>query len=112
MYAAVRAALAWVFGKFVSDKVLAFVAQKALAIAIVTVVLPIVLNNLIYDLLEMVVSIVNSSLAESSLESASIGVTGVASWLFQKCKIGESFSVIISAISVRAALNMIPFVRI
>jgi hypothetical protein len=110
--AAIVQAIGWLVGKVFADNLLRYIATKALIFALVVVVLPIILNNLVYDLIEIIQLVVTDQLSGTTLESSSLAVTGVAAWLFTTCKIGEAFSVVVSAIVVRASLNLIPFVRI
>lgn len=109
---AVIQAIGWLIGKIFADNLLRYIATKAVIVVLVVVVLPVVLNNLVYDLIEIIQSVVTDSVSSTALQSASLSVTGVAAWLFTTCKIGESFSVVVGAILVRASLNLIPFVRI
>lgn len=99
--------------KFLGDNVLKWVATKAMFSFLFIVVLPILLNNLIYDVMDIMLQQVQSQLQSvNGLGNSILDFTGVGAWLAIRFKIPESFAVILSAITVRASLSMIPFVRI
>lgn len=103
--------IGWVVAKLFSDNVLKFVAGKAMLTFLFVVVLPIVLNNFIYDLLQMFMQFTVNSV-DSGNYDGTIQLTGFASWLCNCFRVSECISVIVGALCLRAVLNYIPFVRI
>lgn len=85
-------------------------ATKIILTTLIITVLPVVLWNLIYDLMALVFSIVQSLLppnANLSLESLSF-----ACWFLHTFKLVEALSVVISASITRLTLSMIPFIGV
>lgn len=109
---AIVSAISWAIGKVFADNLLRWIAFKALFAFLFIVVLPILFNNIIYDIIEIMFNFVNSKIGGLGLGVQSQTVTGVAGWLILQCKIGESMSVILGAVAARMSLNMIPFVRV
>lgn len=84
-------------------------ATKIILSILIITVLPIVLWNLIYDLMSVVFSIVQSFLPNYNL---SLSPLGVACWFFHVLKLPEALSVVFSASITRMVLSMIPFVGV
>lgn len=106
-------AIAWLGSKILADGVLKWLAWKVILTTFFIVILPIVFNNLFYDIMEIMMNFVTSKVGSlPSLGSNVQNVTGVAGWLVQQCKVTESLSVILGAVAMRCSLNMIPLVRI
>lgn len=109
------AIIAWlgtVVTQIFTDKVLSWIAFKALMIFLFVVIVPIVLNNFIYSLIEIVMNFANSQLQGANLASADMSFTGIAAWLIQIFKVPECISVVTGALALRSVLAMIPFVRL
>ena len=85
-------------------------ATKIILTTLIITVLPVVLWNLIYDLIEVVFSIVQSLLPSET--NLSLSGLGFACWFLHTFKVIESLSVVISASVTRMALSMIPFIGV
>jgi hypothetical protein len=84
-------------------------ATKIILSVLFITVLPIVLWNLIYDLMSVVFSVVQSFLPSYNL---SLSLLGTACWFFHVLKLPEALSVVISASITRMVLSMIPFIGV
>lgn len=119
--------LATIFTRIFADKVVGWIAFKAVLVFLLITVLPILLNNFIYDLIEIVMDASSSGAGDiSALHGCSVTVdssgvptydcsksfSGVVAYFMQVFAIPECFSVIFSSLSIRTALKMIPFVRL
>lgn len=105
-------AISWLVGKIFADNLLKFIAIKAIAVTLVVVILPIILNNFMWDIVDMILTLVSDKLETVSMGPQIISVTGLGAYFLDTMKIPQSLSVIISAVGVRAALNAIPFVNV
>lgn len=105
-------AIGWLGAKILSDGLLKWIAMKAILLVLFVVILPIVINNLMYDVIEIMFNFVLGKIGSLELGETVQNVTGVAGWLIVNCKISESLSVILGAVAMRMSLNMIPFVRV
>ena len=98
--------------KLLTDNLLRFIATKALLVTLFVVVLPIILNNFVYELLSLAMSAVNDFSTYGDLPPLVAQFTGLAGWFLQVLRIPDAFSVVISALSVRVFLDHIPFLRL
>lgn len=109
---AVVSAISWAIAKVFGDNVLRLVAYKAIAVALTVIILPIILNNLVYDIIEIMFGVVADNFGSmSGIGGSMVNITGVGAYLMEKFRLPECFSIIVSALTVRASLNMIPFLR-
>ena len=97
--------------KILSDNLARYIAYKTLLATLFVVVLPIVLNNFLYSLLEIAFSYA-SSLNSQNLPQITLQITGLAGWFFSNLYLPDALSVVLSAISLRVFLNHIPFLRV
>ena len=104
------ALLGAVLSRIFADASLRFVAFKVVLATFFISVLPVVLNNLIYELLEISLSLVGS-ITPPNLQTV-LSYDGLTGWLLATLRIPEALSVVLSAVSYRLTLNMIPFVRL
>ncbi len=103
--------LAVLLGKILTDNLLRFIATKTLLATLFVVVLPIVLNNFVYEIIEYAVNIA-SSVNSASLPDLTLNLTGLAGWFASNLYLPDALSVVISAVSVRVFLDHIPFLRL
>jgi hypothetical protein len=87
-----------------------FLATKIILSTLMIVILPIVLWNLVYDLMGVVFSIVQSLLPPNV--QLSLQPLSFACWFLSTFKIPEALSVVISASITRMTLSMIPFIGV
>lgn len=99
-----------IFSWVIGDSVLKFFAQKVLLVGLATIVLPIILNNFAYDLMNVAFSLIGDTNVTGI--NGSLSFTGLAAYLVIQLRLPDCLSVISSALLVRASLNMIPFVRV
>ncbi|MBX0311483.1 MAG: hypothetical protein JHC31_06855 [Sulfurihydrogenibium sp.] len=85
-----------------------FLATKVVLATLFITVLPIVLWNLIYDLMSLMFSIVQSVLPQGM--NLSLQPLSFACWFLHTFKIVEALSVVISASITRFVISLIPFV--
>lgn len=95
-----------------SDKILSWIALKAILVFLCIVVMPILLNNFLYDLIEIVMNFANSQSASGSSLNGSMTFSGLLGWLIASFRLPECLSVLISALVLRVCLSMVPFVRL
>lgn len=98
--------------RILADKVVGFVALKLLLTGIMILLVPIVLNNFLYDLIETIMNFASSQQAGAGSMNGAMSFTGFTAWLLDCFQIPAAFSVLVSALVLRVTLRMIPFVRI
>jgi len=105
------AILSLLFGRLLTDNLARYIATKTVLVTLFVVVLPIVLNNFVYKLLEYAVNTA-SSVNPSSLPDLTLSLTGLAGWFFSNLYLPDALTVVLSAVSVRVFLDHIPFLRL
>ncbi len=103
--------LAVILGKILTDNLSRWIAQKVLLTTLFITVLPIVLNNFLYEVIQYAINIA-STVDPQGLPSLTLQLSGLAGWFFSNLYLPDAFSVILSAVSVRVFLNHIPFLRL
>ncbi len=91
-----------------------FLATKIILTTLFIVVLPVVIFNVVTDIIEILVDFANAKVQSVEVNSSLFTVyqfTGLAGWLIQAFKIPEAFSVVVSGIVCSLVLRSIPFVR-
>ncbi len=101
-----------ILGKILTDNVARFIAQKTILTTLFVVVLPVVLNNFVYALLDYAMSTINQNINSANLPSLTLQLTGLAGWFFQNLYLVDALNVVLSAVSVRVFLSHIPFLRL
>ena len=109
LFAAIVGFLGSVFAKILADRLLAFVALKALLVFLFIVVVPIVLNNVIHDMLSLSMDLMSAEAAGATGMDGGMDFTGFLGWLCVCFKIPECMAVLISAIQLNLTLKLIPF---
>jgi len=102
-------ALSGVIAKIFADNSLRFIALKTVLSTLFIFVLPVVINNLIYKLMEIAFSLV-LEIHLPSLQT-SFSFSGLAGWFVAVLRLPEALSVVLSAVSYRIAINSIPFLK-
>jgi len=100
------------FGKIFSDKVISWVAWKALLVLMCFTLLPLMLNNFLYDIIEIVMNFASGQAGGASSLNGAMNFSGFGGWLIEMFRLPECLSVLISALVLRIALSMVPFVRL
>lgn len=110
-----RVLLGWLLGGFTrlfTMTVNNFLATKIILGTLFLIILPIVVNNILFDFISTILTQVNtyaSANSPSSLQTA-ISFTGLSAYLLRVCGVLDALSVVLSAITIRFALSWIPFV--
>lgn len=107
---AIISALSGLLARLIGDSVIRWLAFKALMVLLIVTVLPIVLNNFLYEIIQTIFDIVSANTGSSSGQVLSY--SGLTAWFIQVLKLPECLSVLMAALSVRVALRLIPFVRV
>jgi len=95
-----------------ADKILSWIAIKAVLVFLSITVLPIILNNFMHSMIEIMMNFAATQSSGASSINGAMSFTGVAGWLLTCFKLPEVIAVYVSALSLRLALSMIPFVRL
>jgi len=86
-------------------------ATKVILITLFMVVLPIVINNIIYDLMDVIFSATTSYAQNVSPDlETSLTWTGLAAYMGEQLGVIDAISVILSAMAVRFSMTWIPFI--
>lgn len=104
---------AWLLGSLttlLSSSVARFIAFKVLLTGLVMVTLPIILNNFLYKIIDIVANLAGSH--TGGVTSWVGAFTGLTAFLLSSVRAPEVLSIILAAVAVRYTLNLIPFVRL
>lgn len=96
--------------KIFTDKVLKYIAMKTILVFLLTIVVPVILNNFLYDIIEIVLNFANSQSQNNF--NGGMSFSGFAAWLINCFQLPAVFAVLISALVLRTSLRMIPFIRL
>lgn len=110
--AAILSFLGSAVARVAADKVLSWIALKGILVFLFVTVVPLLLNNFAYDIIEIVMNFASSQAGGSGSVNGAMVFTGLMGWLIECFKIPEALSVLVSALCLRLALSMIPFVRL
>lgn len=94
-----------------AEKVIMWVAFKAFLIFLFVMIFPIVMNNLLYDVMEIIKNFASQQSGTNTFNGG-MSFTGFMAWLIESFRIAECISVIVGALILRVALRMVPFVRL
>ncbi|MHB8121342.1 MAG: hypothetical protein ACYDG4_04230 [Desulfuromonadaceae bacterium] len=95
-----------------ADSVLKWIAFKAVMVFLFVVVVPLLLNNFLYDVIEIMMNFSNNQAAGSTEFNGAMSFSGFTAWLIECFRLPEVFSIYVSALVLRVTLSMIPFVRL
>lgn len=109
---ALLAFLGTAIAKIFGDKVLGYIALKTILVFLFIFVVPVVLNNFLYDIIEIVLNFANGTAEDAADFSGAMTFTGFLAWLIDCFKLAECLAVLVSALVLRTALSMIPFVGV
>ncbi len=99
-----------IVGTFLSSSVTRFIAYKVLLTGLLMVTLPIILNNLIYKMLDIAINLAGTYGAGIAPWVGSF--SGLTAFFLACLRAPEVVSIIFAALAVRYTLNLIPFVRL
>lgn len=100
------------FAKIFTDKVLGYIAMKAILVFLFVTIVPLILNNFLYDIMEILFNFSSSQTSGAGTINGAMSFSGLAGYLVAQFKLPECLSVVVSALTLRVALQMIPFVRV
>lgn len=107
--------IAWLAGAFASAlgaSVVRFAAWKLVAYSLFAVILPIILNNFVYKMMQHSMSIMSSIQTQYGLQNGVLlQLTGLAAWFATHLKFPEAFAVIMSAVLFRVTMRLFATVR-
>lgn len=109
---AILAFLGTTLAKTLGDSLIKWIAFKALMVLLFITVVPLILNNFLYDIMQIFINLANGQSAGASAINGDMSFSGFAAWLLTCFRVPEAFSLMVSALSLRLVLNMIPFVRL
>lgn len=104
-------AIGTLIAKILGDNVLRWVAMKGILLFLFVVILPLVFNNFMADMLQMLFGMVDENSGSLGSINPTFSMTGLAAWFSEQCKFTECISVIVSALIAKVTLRQIPFVR-
>ena len=104
---AIVAAMGALLAKFLGASTLKFLAMKALAITITTLVLPVVLFNVFVKIQETIMNYAVNHVSSSGVGAVTIELSGMGAWLGEQLQVSLCLSIIMSAVATRFVLNMI-----
>ena len=107
---AIVVAILGALGRQLLDKLSYFVAMKALMIALVVTVLPVIIKNSMTWLIETTHNAMAQAVSGYSLEAQIIQLSGVLAYLASVFQLPSCMSIIVTALAIRLILNFVPFV--
>ncbi|MCF6205080.1 MAG: hypothetical protein L3J59_15660 [Methylococcaceae bacterium] len=107
--AAVASIIAW-FGSFLTASVIRYIAIKAVIVGVVVIILPIVINNIVYKFMQMAVNFAgNNSPDNSFIGSLTFNASGMLAYVIDAMSIPEAFSIVMSALALKFTLSFFSF---
>lgn len=101
-----------VFARVLADKVVGWVAMKAILVFLFITIVPLLLNNFLYDIIEIMMNFASGQAGGATALNGDMTFTGFMAWLIECFRLPEALSLLISALVLRLILSMIPFVRL
>lgn len=94
--------------KTILDRVLFFLALKALATMFFILVIPIILKNWVFGLIEMSLGMVNDA-ATGQGYSGIVELSQLAAWFVDVCRLPDALAAMVGAFQLHLFLRMLPF---
>lgn len=101
--------LATAFGKKVLTSVAFFLALKLLLSTLFIIVLPIVLNNVIFGMMETATSYLSTHAPDSTVYNGLHQMSGIGAWLLDCLKVPDALAYLVACLQLHLILKMIPF---
>lgn len=95
-----------------TDAVLKWIAFKSIMVFLFLIVVPLLLNNFLYEAIEIMMNFAASQATGATAFSGSMTFSGFMGWLLTCFRIPEVISIMVSALALRSVLLMVPFVRL
>lgn len=93
--------------KLLADRLLFWFAMKAIAVFLFIVVIPLLLNNTMYDMIEIMMNFASGQ-AAGQVMSNNMAFAGLAAYLLEAFAVPNCLAIYIAALQLRLALKMIP----
>ena len=105
-----------ILGKFFTDKLVSFAANKVLFYGLLTITLPIVMQNFVVWLFGVLTDVVKATINECSSGVETLGqftiiFTGLAAFLADSLMLADCIAMIVCGVAIRFILNFIPFIK-
>ena len=94
-------------GRFITTRFLTFLAIKTFIFSLFTIVLPTILIKLMTKFLEYSMDYAHSQVTNSGMNPISIDLIGMGGYLATETGLIQCFSIVLSAVALRATLNLI-----
>ena len=85
-------------------------AMKVIFVTLFVVILPIIINNILYDLIEGVFTSIGTYTSAHSVALESVTFSDNLSYLINACGVIDCISILLAAMVMRFSLSWIPFV--
>lgn len=95
-----------------ADKILGWIALKAVLVFLFIIVVPLLLNNFMYDIIKIMMDFSSSQASGAASLNGAMTFSGFAAWLMECFRIPEAIAIMVSALALRSILLMVPFVRL
>lgn len=108
------ALLTWLAGalaNLLGYQVLRFGAWKLLLWTMGISLFPIMISHVMFEVLDTILTMTNNQVEGAGLTAGILHLTGLAAWLATQLRLVESLTMILSAVSFRLGIRMIPFIR-
>jgi hypothetical protein len=102
--------LASATAKMLIDKIVMFLAIKAVLVTLFIVVVPIMLNNLLVKLMSSMLNFATAATAGGGSFGGVVAFAGVGAWLIDCWQLNGCLSIMTAALQLRLLLSMIPFI--
>lgn len=99
--------LLWIgqaLASFIGSSAIRFLAWKTLIIALLTTVLPIVLNKIIYAFIERAINYCNQSVG--SVSAVTVNIVGMGGYLANQLNLPECVSIVLGFVAARFTLRI------
>lgn len=93
--------------KMLIDRVLFFLALKALLTALMIIVFPIMIKNIVFSLMSSAMQLVNATPVDGY--SGLVEFTQLAAWLIETCRVPDCIAILVSAFQLHLLLRLLPF---
>ena len=100
-----------IIAKVFSDNVLRWIAFKAIMLFLFVIILPLVFNNFLCDLLQMMFGIVSDNSGGLNSFNPTFSMSDLAGWFANCFRLTECMAVIVSAMVCKVTLKQIPLLR-
>lgn len=111
IFSAIMGFFASAIGKSLVDKLVMFIALKTLLTALFVVVAPIILNNVLHSIMETVIAFADTQSSGAGSVNGNMAFVGFGAYLMEAFQVSAMLSILVSAIQLRLALSMIPFIN-